>query len=338
MRDPKVLGKTLELLNKKFGKNTVGAAKTVAKEVEPISTEIPQIDNALIIGGIPKGRITQIYGFQSVGKTTLSLTVIANTQKRGLVNAFVDMEHALDIKYAEKLGVNLDDLLLSQPGTAEEALQVIEVLTKSGEVDIIWLDSVAALVPTAEAEADMDKDHIGLQARLVGKFCRKINPLLDKTDTSLVLLNQVRSKAGMVFGKPTTLPAGNALFFYSSVILELSGAGKTVNSRGETISAKTKVKVEKNKVGVQDKICYFTIRYGEGIDLVSDLIQKAVDLDIIDKSGSWLSYKETRVQGTENLRQLFLNNTLSLEELRKAINDVKDQEEDTTETQEEPES
>ncbi|HZE89875.1 MAG TPA: recombinase RecA, partial [Verrucomicrobiae bacterium] len=306
-------GKALEAavgqIEKQFGKGSIvmlGARE--AQDVPVISTTALSLDAALGIGGIPRGRVTEIYGPESSGKTTLTLHIIAQAQRMGGLAAFIDAEHALDPDYARKLGVDVDNLLVSQPDSGEQALEIAEVLVRSGAVDILVIDSVAALVPRAELEGEMGDSHVGLQARLMSQALRKLTGVVSKSGTALVFINQIREKIGVMFGNPETTTGGRALKFYSSVRLDIRKIA-SIKEGEEVIGNRTKVKVVKNKMAAPFKWAEFDILYGEGISREGDLVDLAIDKKVFQKSGSWVSYGEMRVgQGRENARQFLKEN------------------------------
>ncbi|GJL77659.1 MAG: protein RecA [Nitrospinaceae bacterium] len=301
--------KALELafgqIEKQFGKGSImklGQAESL-KDISVISTGSISLDSALGVGGVPRGRIVEIYGPEGSGKTSLTLHIIAEAQKAGGVAAFIDAEHALDPKYANDLGVDLDNLLLSQPDTGEQTLEIAEVLVRSGAVDVIVVDSVAALVPKAELDGDMGDSHMGLQARLMSQAMRKLTGVISKSKTCLIFINQIRMKIGVMFGNPETTTGGNALKFYSSVRMDIRRIA-ALKDGDQVIGNRTRVKIVKNKVAPPFRNCEFDIRYGEGIAKTSDLLDQAVAQEIISKSGTWFSYNEHRIgQGRENARK-----------------------------------
>ncbi len=274
-----------------------------AENIPVIPTGALSLDIALGVGGFPKGRITEVYGPESSGKTTLALHVVAEAQKAGGTAAFIDAEHALDTSYAERLGVNVDDLLVSQPDFGEQALEIAEILIRSGGVDVIVIDSVAALVPRAEIDGNVGDSHVGLQARLMSQAMRKFTGVLNRSNTILIFINQIRMKIGVMFGNPETTTGGNALKFYSSLRLDIRRIGQLKDGQ-DVIGNRTRVKVVKNKVAPPFKQAEFDIVYGEGISKIGDMLDLAVDLEIVEKSGSWYSYMEERIgQGRENAKR-----------------------------------
>lgn len=291
-------------IQRQFGKGSImrlGAAEI--DKVPVISTSCLSLDIALGVGGFPKGRITEIYGPESSGKTTLALHVVAEAQKEGGTAAFIDAEHALDTAYAGRLGVDVDNLLVSQPDFGEQALEIAEILIRSGGVDVIVIDSVAALVPKAEIDGNIGDSHMGLQARLMSQAMRKFAGVLNKSNTVLIFINQIRMKIGVMFGNPETTTGGNALKFYSSLRLDIRRIGALKDGQ-EIVGNRTKVKVVKNKVAPPFQLAEFDIVYGEGISKAGDLLDLAVDQDIVDKSGSWYSYQDERIgQGRENAKR-----------------------------------
>jgi recombination protein RecA len=299
----KTLDNAMFQIQKQFGKGSIMRLGSQATEAIPvIPTGTLSIDIASGVGGVPRGRVTEIYGPESSGKTTLALHVIAEAQKRDGVAAFIDAEHALDIGYASRLGVNVDDLLVSQPDYGEQALEIVEVLVRSGAVDVVVVDSVAALVPKAEIDGNVGDTHVGLQARLMSHALRKFTGILKRSNTALVFINQIRMKIGVMFGNPETTPGGNALKFYSSMRFDIRRLAQIKDGQ-EVLGNRTRVKMVKNKVAPPFKIAEFDIIYGEGISKVGDLLDLAVESDIVDKSGSWFSYQGERIgQGRENVK------------------------------------
>lgn len=302
----KALSVALNQIEKQFGKGSImrlGDNEVVP--VEAISTGSLGLDIALGIGGLPKGRIVEIYGPESSGKTTLTLQVIAQCQKMGGTAAFIDAEHALDPSYAEKLGVNVNSLLISQPDTGEQALEIADMLVRSGAVDLVIVDSVAALTPRAEIEGEMGDAHMGLQARLMSQALRKLTANIKRSNSLVIFINQIRMKIGVMFGNPETTTGGNALKFYASVRLDIRRTG-SIKKGDEIIGSETKVKVVKNKVSPPFREAFFDILYGEGISRESEIIELGVQLNMIEKSGAWYSYQGERIgQGKDNVR-LFL--------------------------------
>ncbi len=301
----KALENALAQLNKTYGKGSVMKFSDVAADsnLQVISTGCLDLDMALGVGGLPRGRVVEIYGPESSGKTTVALHCVAEAQKNGGVAAFIDAEHALDPVYAKKLGVNIDELYISQPDTGEQALEICEALVRSGAVDIVVIDSVAALVPRAEIEGDMGDSFVGLQARLMSQALRKLTGVISKTNAVAIFINQLREKVGVMYGNPETTTGGRALKFYASVRLDVR-RGEPLKNGAEIIGNRTKVKVVKNKVAPPFKVAEFDIIYGEGISKFGSLLDIAVERDIIHKSGAWFSYQDQRIgQGRENARQ-----------------------------------
>lgn len=305
----KALDQAFKQIEKKYGKGSImkmGEAPRVS--IEAIPTGAVNLDIALGIGGLPRGRVIEIYGPESSGKTTLALHVIAEAQKLGDTCAFVDAEHALDAEYAGNLGVNIDDLILSQPDTGEAGLDIAESLVRSGAVGLIVIDSVAALVPKAEIEGEMGDSHMGLQARLMSQALRRLTGIISKSNTTVIFINQLREKIGVMFGNPETTTGGRALKFYSSVRLDIRRI-KTITEGDNSIGSRTRVKIVKNKVAPPFKIVEFDIMYGKGISKAGVLLDTAVDLEIIDKAGSWYSYGDEKLgQGRENVKAMLEEN------------------------------
>lgn len=314
----KALQAAIAAIEKNFGKGSIMKFDTdVVEPVEVISTGSLQLDKALGVGGLPRGRIIEIYGPESSGKTTLTLHAIANCQKNGGTCAFIDAEHALDIGYAQKLGVNVSELLISQPDTGEQGLEIMDQLVNSGAVDLIIVDSVAALTPKAEIEGDMGDSHMGLQARLMSQALRKVTATAKKTNCTVIFINQLRMKIGVMFGSPETTTGGNALKFYASVRLDIRRTG-TIKKGDEAIGNETKVKVVKNKVSPPFKEVSFDIMFGSGINKEGEIIDLAVAKGILDKSGAWYSYNGEKIgQGRDNVREFLRTNP----DLAKTIED-----------------
>ncbi|MDR0666326.1 MAG: recombinase RecA [Campylobacteraceae bacterium] len=317
----KALELTLKQIDKAFGKGAM--VRLGDKEFEPIdsiSTGSLGLDIALGIGGVPKGRVIEIYGPESSGKTTLALQIIAQAQKKGGICAFIDAEHALDVKYAKNLGVDVDNLLVSQPDFGEQALDIVETVARSGAVDVIVIDSVAALTPKNEIEGDMGDQHMGLQARLMSQALRKLTGILHKMQTTVIFINQIRMKIGVVgYGSPETTTGGNALKFYASVRIDVRKIA-TLKQAEEQIGNRVKAKVVKNKVAPPFRQAEFDIMFGEGISKEGELVDYGVKLDIIDKSGAWFSYKETKIgQGRENSKAFLKENPQTAQQIENEI-------------------
>ena len=321
MDKQKALEAALSQIERAFGKGSVmklGADQKHA-EIEAISTGSLGLDIALGIGGLPKGRVVEIYGPESSGKTTLTLHVIAEAQKKGGVCAFVDAEHALDPGYARKLGVNLEELLISQPDTGEQALEITDTLVRSGAVDVVVVDSVAALTPKAELEGEMGDQLPGLQARLMSQALRKLTGSISRSNCMVIFINQIRMKIGVMFGSPETTTGGNALKFYASVRLDIRRIG-ALKDRDEVVGNQTRVKVVKNKVAPPFKVVEFDVMYGQGISKTGELIDLGVKAGIVEKSGSWFSYEGQRIgQGRENAKTFLTENPQLAQEIEQAI-------------------
>ena len=319
----KALQLTLDKLEKSYGKGSVmrlGQSRVL--DIESISTGSLGLDLALGIGGLPKSRIVEIYGPESSGKTTLSLQVIAEAQKKGGICAFIDAEHALDPVYAKKLGVNTTELLISQPDTGEQALEIADTLVRSGSISVLVVDSVAALTPRAELEGEMGDHHMGLQARLMSQALRKLTGSVSKTNTMIIFINQIRMKIGVMFGSPETTAGGNALKFYSSVRLDIRRIG-AIKDKEEIIGNQTRVKVVKNKVAPPFRIAEFDVMFGQGISKVGEIIDLGVEYGIVKKAGSWFSYGDTKLgQGRDGVKQLLLDNPELSDELEAKIKAV----------------
>ena len=306
----KALDAALAQIEKQYGKGSVMRMddSSVVEGIQSVSTGSLGLDIALGIGGLPRGRVVEVYGPESSGKTSLTLSVIAQMQKIGGTAAFIDAEHALDTQYAAKLGVNIGDLLVSQPDTGEQALEITDMLVRSSAVDMIVIDSVAALTPRAEIEGDMGDSHMGLQARLMSQALRKLTSQIQRTNTLVIFINQLRMKIGVMFGNPETTTGGNALKFYASVRLDIRRIG-AIKKGDEIVGAETRVKVVKNKVAPPFKKAEFDVLYGEGISLEGEIIDEGVNLDLIEKAGSWYSYKGEKIgQGKDKVREYLKDN------------------------------
>ncbi len=318
----KALELAISAIEKQFGKGSImrlGSNESLYQDVQVISTGALSLDIALGIGGLPRGRIVEIYGPESSGKTTLALTTIAQAQKQGGVVAFVDAEHALDIGYARKLGVKTEDLLVSQPDTGEQALEITETLVRSGAIDVLVVDSVAALTPRAEIEGEMGDSHMGLQARLMSQALRKLTAAISRSKTLVIFINQIRMKIGVMFGNPETTTGGNALKFYSSVRLDVRRVGAIKNGE-DVIGSRTAVKVVKNKLAPPFGKVEFDLMYGEGISYEGDLLDLAAKYDMVEKSGAWYSYNGERMgQGRDQAKQFLRENPHITEELHRKI-------------------
>ncbi len=316
----KALEQVLANIEKQFGKGAImKLGEKGISNIDVVSSGSLMLDRALGVGGFPKGRIIEVFGPESSGKTTIALHAIAEVQKTGGKAAFIDAEHALDPVYAKKLGVDTDELLLSQPDTGEQALEITEALVRSGAMSIIVIDSVAALVPQAEIEGEMGDSHVGLQARLMSQALRKLGGVINKTNTICIFINQLREKVGIMFGNPETTPGGRALKFYSSVRIDVR-RGEQIKVNGEVIGNKTNIKVVKNKVAPPFKTAEVEIMYGEGISKTGELVDLAVQYDIIEKSGAWFSYKGEKIgQGKENVKLLLKNNPELFKEIETKV-------------------
>lgn len=310
----------LKMIEKKYGAGAVmRLGQTETLNVDAIPTGSMRLDMALGIGGVPKGRIVEIYGPESSGKTTVALSVISQAQKLGGEAAFIDVEHALDPNYAKALGVNTDDLLVSQPDSGEQALEIAEALIRSGAIDVIVIDSIAAMTTRAEIDGDMGDLHVGQLARLMSQAMRKLTGAISKSNCVAIFINQIREKIGVMYGNPETTPGGRALKFYASVRIEVR-KGEVIKSNGEIIGASTRCKVVKNKVAPPFKEATFDMMYGHGISRTGEVLDMAVELDIIKKGGSWFSYKDQKLgQGRDNVKELLKNNPELMEEIEKQI-------------------
>jgi recombination protein RecA len=317
----RALDVAISQIERAFGKGSVMrlGQRERAVEIDTISTGSIGLDVALGIGGLPRGRVTEIYGPESSGKTTLTLHVVAEAQRQGGTCAFIDAEHALDPGYARKLGVNIDDLLISQPDTGEQALEIADTLVRSGAIDVVVIDSVAALVPRAELEGEMGDSHVGLQARLMSQALRKLTSSIARSKTMVIFTNQIRSKIGVMFGSPETTTGGNALKFYASIRLDIRRIGQ-VKDRDVVVGNQTRVKVVKNKLAPPFRVVEFDITYGEGISKTGELIDLGVKAGVVEKSGAWFSYNSQRVgQGRENAKQFLRDNPEVAAEIEAAI-------------------
>ena len=317
----KALAAALSQIEKQFGKGSIMRMGdgNVERDIQTVSTGSLGLDIALGLGGLPRGRVVEIYGPESSGKTTLTLQVIAEMQKIGGTAAFIDAEHALDVGYAEKLGVNIEDLLISQPDTGEQALEIADMLVRSGGVDIVVVDSVAALTPKAEIEGEMGDQLPGLQARLMSQALRKLTANIKRTNTLVIFINQIRMKIGVMFGSPETTTGGNALKFYASVRMDIRRTG-TIKKGDEVVGSETRVKVVKNKVSPPFKEAHFDILYGEGISREGEIIDLGVEHKIVDKSGAWYAYQGDKIgQGKDNSREFLRNNPALAREIENKV-------------------
>lgn len=320
MEKDKALDAALSQIERAFGKGSImRLGQNPNVDIEAISTGSLGIDIALGIGGLPKGRIIEIYGPESSGKTTLALSVIAQSQKKGGTCAFIDAEHALDPSYAKKIGVDIDNLLISQPDAGEQALEIADTLVRSGAIDVLVVDSVAALVPKAELEGEMGDSHMGLQARLMSQALRKLTSTVSRSNTLIIFINQIRMKIGVMFGNPETTTGGNALKFYASVRMDIRRIG-SIKDKEDVIGSQTRVKIVKNKVAPPFKTVDFDIMYGEGISKTGELIDLGVKAGIVEKAGAWFSYKGEKLgQGRENAKLFLKENPAVAEEIENKI-------------------
>lgn len=316
----KALDRVIMEIEKAYGKGAIMKLGEMAKEnIDVIPTGALSLDIALGVGGVPRGRIVEIYGAESSGKTTIALHIIAEAQKMGGDAAFIDAEHALDPFYAKKLGVDINNLIVSQPDSGEQALEIVEALVRSNAIDVIVIDSVAALVPQAEIDGEMGEAHVGLQARLMSQALRKLAGITSKTKTTVIFINQLREKVGVMFGNPETTPGGRALKFYASVRLEVR-KGEIIKQQGQPIGTKVKVKVVKNKVAPPFKEAEFDLIYGEGISKEGNVLDVAVNIDVIQKSGAWYTYNGQKIgQGRENAKQFLKENPDIMQEIIEKI-------------------
>ncbi|RZV37552.1 MAG: recombinase RecA [Candidatus Acidulodesulfobacterium acidiphilum] len=317
----KALDLAMAQIEKQFGAGAVMVlgGKPPAENIQSIPTGSLSLDIALGIGGIPKGRVIEIFGPESSGKTTLTLQIVAQAQKRGGIAAFIDAEHALDLQYAKKIGVNVDELVVSQPGTGEEALEIADSLVRSGSIDVLVIDSVAALVPKAEIEGEMGDSHMGLQARLMSQALRKLTSAIARSNTSVIFINQIRMKIGVMFGSPETTTGGNALKFYASVRIDIRRTG-SIKKGDEVVGSRTKARIVKNKVAPPFKEAEFDIVYDSGISLEGDIVDIGSESGIIEKSGTWFSYGKERLgQGREAAKETLKNNPALRDEIHSKI-------------------
>ncbi len=319
----KAVENAMSQIERQFGKGAIMrlGTKEVA-DVPVISSGSLALDRAMGVGGFPRGRVVEIYGPEASGKTTLALHAVANAQKQGGIAAFIDAEHALDTEYARRVGVNCNDLLISQPDTGEQALEILDMLVRSGAIDIVVIDSVAALVPRAEIEGEMGDAHMGLQARLMSQALRKLTGTIGKTNTTVIFINQIRMKIGVVFGNPETTTGGNALKFYTTMRLDIRRTG-AIKEGQDVVGNRTRVKVVKNKLAAPFREAEFDISYGEGISRTGDLLDMGVELGIIDKSGAWYSYQGERVgQGRENAKRYLTDNAETYETILRQVREA----------------
>ena len=319
----KILQSVLDKIEKNYGKGSImKLGDRPVESIDVVPTGSISLDNALGVGGFPKGRIIEIYGPESSGKTTLAIHAIAESQKKGGIAAFIDAEHAFDSFYAQKLGVNVDDLLVSQPDNGEQALEIADNLIRSGAIDIIVIDSVAALTPKAEIEGEMGESKMGLQARLMSQALRKLTATISKTNCCCIFINQLREKIGVMFGNPETTTGGNALKFYSSVRIDIRRI-QAIKDGDQNTGNRVKVKIVKNKVAPPFRVCEFDLMFGEGISKIGEIIDLGVELNVIKKSGSWFSYNDSRLaQGREGVKQLLKDNPELCDELEAQIREA----------------
>ncbi|MCH7604549.1 recombinase RecA [Patescibacteria group bacterium] len=319
-KETRDLQEAIDEIKQRFGESAIMKLHEIrAADIDVIPTGSPSVDLILGVGGIPRGRVIEIYGPESSGKTTLALHVVGESQKQGGVGAFIDAEHALDPDYAKRIGVNVDELLISQPDSGDQALQIVETLVRSNEVDVIVIDSVAALVPKAEVAGEIGEFQIGLQARLMSSALRKLSSIVGKSKTSIIFLNQIRMKIGVMFGNPETTPGGLALKFYASVRIELRRAAQ-IKHGDDIIGSRIRAKIVKNKVAAPFKVCEFDIYYNEGISYFVDLVQAGVKNEVLKKSGSWIQFENTKLgQGTEGAKIFLKENPKIAKEIRKKL-------------------
>ncbi len=318
----KVINLTISQIEKQHGRGSImKMGDTPIQKIGVISTGSLALDFALGVGGVPRGRVVEIYGPESSGKTTLAQHIVAEAQKAGGTAAFIDAEHAIDVKYAQDLGIDIDNLLVSQPDTGEQALDIMEMLIRSNALDVIVIDSVAALVPQAEIDGEMGDNQMGLQARMMSKAMRKMTGILSKSSTCAIFINQIREKIGVIFGNPETTTGGRALKFYSSVRLDIRRIGG-IKDKGDSVGNRIKVKVVKNKVAPPFREAEFDLTFGEGISLTGELVDLGVEYNIVDKSGAWYMYKDQKLgQGRENAKKTLKDNPEMFEEIKKQVKD-----------------